>query len=94
MDHSTPTAATGQKLIANLPDQDGFIVVVEESSAADLRIITGLAYEVDGELTEDPTGILLAAGGSITLEAGAYICRTAADGSAADFSAAAFKRKR
>lgn len=92
MDLSTPTAATGQKLIATTPGQAGFVLVVKGDSAADLRVITKESFEVDGVLTADTTGILLEAGASITLEPGAYITRTAADGSAATFSAFAFRK--
>jgi hypothetical protein len=50
--------------------------------------MTGRGVNVDGVMTVDPDGLLLAVGESITLPlTGAYMVKTATNGTAATFSA-------
>jgi hypothetical protein len=92
MDLTTPTAATGQRVISTVKGQDGFIVVVKADSPSGLRVLTGQSFKVDGVETADTTGLLIPADGSLELPPGVYCCKTATNGSAATFSAVAFVR--
>lgn len=69
--------------IANMRGQAGFIIVVAETSPAPLRVITGIAFLLEGVPTEDPDGIIVPAGGSVSLPMGAYMLRTDIDGTSA-----------
>lgn len=86
MNLSTPTAAASAKTVEGIAPANWLIVLCKEDSAADLVIKTVFPLKVDGVLTEDTTGLTVAAGASIALPAtNCYSFSTATDATAADF---------
>jgi hypothetical protein len=88
MNLSTPTAAASSRVIGVVPGAQNLTIRVDAGSGAGLRLMTGRGVNVDGVMTVDPDGLLLAVGESITLPlTGAYMVKTATNGTAATFSA-------
>ena len=83
---STPTAAADIITVEGIAPANWLIVLVEDDSSAALVIKSGFALKVDGVITEDTTGMTVAAGSSIALPgANIYSFGTATDATAADF---------
>ena len=96
MNITTATAAATKEALAATAMKEDFLVQVDGSSVAGLRIETQRSILVNGVVTDDTTGMTVAPGKSIRLpgDRQVWLFSTATDGVAASFEIMAIEADR
>ena len=96
MNITTSTAAATKKALAATAMKEDFLVQVDGSSVAGLRIESGRPILIDNVVTADTTGMTVAPGKSVRLpgDRQVWLFSTATDGVAASFEILAHEADR